>query len=578
MAILAWLMNYSHYGVDVTDEAFYLTWLADPSLYSYSPYLFGFVYNPLHELFGGEVAPLRQANILISYVLGWFLAEVTLRKHSRDPLPWKARLALSAAIACAALLVVDTWLPTPSYNSLAQQALFIAASGLVLSERAPTRASVAGWLLVAVGGWLAFMAKPSTAAALAVCATAYVLLAGKWNSRLLLATATLAALLVLVSAQVIDGSVAQFTKRLQLGMEYLGYLQGGHSLQNVLRIDTFQLRHGELAILTFVAVLATVAGLAAQHPGFRRYAAFGISAALVLLVVLLAAGAWMPKLDFGSHKDMMIFGVSVAALALAVLLGGGIPKTVRRPDWSLAILFLALPHVYAFGTNNNYWQVAGASGLFWALSGLTVLMRVVDRWTWSALLPLGAGSQLITALIIHAALSNPYRQPQSLYENGSPIEFGRAGSTLVLSEGFADYIREAMSTARAAGFQLGSPMIDLTGQSPGVLYALGAKSIGQPWTIGGYPGSERFAVAGLRHVPCEEIARAWVLFEPDGPRKLDPALLTHFGLEMARDYRMVASWLTAPGAGGYAERRLQVLMQPTRSQGDAVCADKRSGE
>ena len=34
-------------------------------------------------------------------------------------------------------------------------------------------------------------------------------------------------------------------------------------------------------------------------------------------------------------------------------------------------------------------------------------------------------------------------------------------------------------------------MIDLTGQSPGILYAIGAVNVGQAWTIGGYPGSKR---------------------------------------------------------------------------------------
>ena len=119
-------------------------------------------------------------------------------------------------------------------------------------------------------------------------------------------------------------------------------------------------------------------------------------------------------------------------------------------------------------------------------------------------------------------------------------------------------------------------MIDLSGQSPGILYALHAESIGQAWTIGGYPGSLKLATAALRRVSCDKVATAWLLVEPKGPRSIPDELLSNFGANLAEDYDSVATWRTAEGAGGYQGQRIQMLLKPTRSKSIAVqaCNDK----
>jgi hypothetical protein len=43
---------------------------------------FGFVYHPLYKLVGGDIALLRQANVLISFALGWALCFTLLRSIS----------------------------------------------------------------------------------------------------------------------------------------------------------------------------------------------------------------------------------------------------------------------------------------------------------------------------------------------------------------------------------------------------------------------------------------------------------------------------------------------------------------
>ncbi|HEX7887921.1 MAG TPA: hypothetical protein VF522_01070 [Ramlibacter sp.] len=577
IALLAWLLKYSHYGVDLTDEAYYLVWIANPFLYDVSVHLFGFVYHPIYRLLQGDIAALRQANILVTFALAWLVVALTLGRSARGAIDSRLRVALSFGFASGALLLVDNWLPSPSYNSLAQQALLLTVSGLLLADRELHRTSVAGWLLVAIGGWLTFMGKPSTAAALAVCAPVYLFAAGKMNWRMLIVTGIVAAALVVLSALAIDGSLGAFARRLGVGMEYLAHLQGGHTVQNILRLDRFQLNAREKALLAVAAPALCVAGLCLQR--WRPARPFGLVACAMLLaaVLLLVSGVRLPDPRLGVYKDLLIAAVAFAAIGLAVVAPGNLLGTLRRGDWALAILFLVLPHVYAFGTNGNYWQAAGAAGLFWAMAGVVLLVPTLAGDRWATLVPLALGTQAIVALVIYSALLAPYRQPEPLWTNRTPVEFGAPGSRLVLSQDNARYVERALSGARQAGFTPGTPVIDLTGQSPGLLYALRAMNVGHPWIVGGWPGSAPFTQAHLRHVPCKDLARAWLLTEPRGPRSVTGEVLAPFGLDVGRDYQVVGSWETAPGAGGYAQPRLQVLMKPLRPDDIAGCARATAG-
>lgn len=137
---------------------------------------------------------------------------------------------------------------------------------------------------------------------------------------------------------------------------------------------------------------------------------------------------------------------------------------------------------------------------------------------------------------------------------------------MVLSETYSDYVSSAVAIAQEAGFEPNTPVIDLSGQSPGILYAFGAENIGQAWTIGGYPGSLRLAQASLARTPCWKIANAWILFEPEGPRSIPAELMAGLGADFPGGYEHAGTWQTAEGAGGYAYRRTQKLYKPLKPQ------------
>ncbi|TCT09064.1 hypothetical protein [Paralcaligenes ureilyticus] len=563
--ILGWLLKYSRYGFDFTDEGYYLVWISNPFMYGWSTTQFGFLYHPLYWLLNGNIAALRQVNILITFCLAWFLVYVLFKKLAPSGSSKAQRLILSAGFATASLVFVVPWLPTPSYNSLALQALLVVGTGLLLAESTATRSSVVGWIVIGVGGWLGFMAKPSTAAALGVCVGLYALLAGKLNARLAFLSLVSAFLLLVLSAFIIDGSIAGFIARLKMGAELAALSGAGYSFDQIMRVDDFQLTSSERPFLIFMAVFSFFAayflGMARQS---IRIVGFALSSVLFIAVIVFVLGVKPTSLHFGQFSGLTFWAVPFSALALALLSSRQkLFSDVPVSHWVLALAFLVFPYVYVFGSNGNYWQWASPAAIFWVLLGLIVIASLVpNKITFAMLVPLVGATQVIVTLLLQAGFNAPYRQPQALRLNSHLIDVGMPDSFLMFSEGYANYINDAIESAKLGGFVSGTPVIDFTGQSPGLLYALRAINVGYPWIAGGYPGSANVAKRVLRHLPCAKVVDAWLLLEPNGPRAISTDLLDDFGVSVPTHYKVVATWKTAKGAGGYPEQRIQQLAKP----------------
>ncbi len=583
LATLVWVLRFSNYGLDYTDESFYLVWMQNPFNYSASVTQFGFIYHPLYLLLGGSIAALRQANILITFGLAWGLCIIFLKTiFANQSFKGTSQIVISGAIATASLIFLDSWVPTPSYNSLGLQALLVVATGLLLADEKISRISIVGWFLIGVGGWLSFMAKPTSAAALALCTIFYLLLSKKINVRLLALSLVIALCLLFFSALMIDGSIMAFIDRLKSGAVMSAMLGGGHTIGQLLRVDNFHFESraryiffGATLIIFFAAYLSQ-----AQNKVMARVGGM-LSIAFALFGLVLVFGITQRTLNAGEFQSLLLWSVPYAAIAVgfALFRFRGILQ-IPRPKWVLILTFLAFPHIFAFGTGNNYWVTGADAGIFWVLAGLVFLSPISPIQKIPRLLqPLSLAVQMISVVLIHTGIEAPYRQFHSLRENDYKLKIGKNGSALILSEGYGRYFTEAINLANHAGFVPGNPMIDLSGQSPGILYAIGASSIGQAWTIGGYSGSDKLAVAMLKKVSCEELARSWLLTEPDGPRKISSDIISSFGANISRDFKNVGPLHVAKGAGAYTALRIQYILKPIRSSENAIakCIEAREG-
>lgn len=600
------LLWFSNYGFDFTDESFYLIWMANPSSYSFSISQFGFIYHPLYSLFGGDISALRQANIIIIFGLAWTVCDLFLKGFMPQSSGGAyARLVTSSGIATsslAALVFAGLWLPTPGYNSLALKGLLVITIGLLLGDKTALRASTLGWLLIGLGGWLTFMAKPTTAAVAGLSVIVYVLLSGKLSIRSLIALLSFF-ISLLISAFVIDGSIAGFIARYRDGLEFASMLGGGHSADILFRIDDFQLSLLSTGIF-WVTVLAAISGLIIS---LLATAGSGVVVSLmqVTLVAIGLVGVYwfssqveahdsyqnlmlgvvlMATIPIGistlSQSKLLLSSIQVLIIVIGlaffylvplsnltsylgfdVLQGAALLAVIAmifalfRRKYVLAqhgryvvliVPLLGFTYAYAFGTGNNYWIPIGSAGFFIVLTGLLAISHLAGRQEFPRmLLTVAIVVQVVSMGLLLKGLEHPYRQPSPLFNNDYAIDLGAQGGRLMLTNNSGEYISAARNVFSASGFTKGTPVIDMTGHSPGVLHAIGADSIGMAWTLGGYPGSTVYVEKALKLVPCDQLAQAWLITEPKGPRPLSEMVLASFGASLSASFE-IAGVLHSP--------------------------------
>lgn len=585
VAILVWLLWRSRFGIDFSDEGFYLAWISNPWLYNVSAIEFGFIYHAFYKLLEGNIAQLRQFNILLTFFLTWWLCHnffQEINPINREDNKWGkvVNLTLAAALAIGSFTLFKLWLITPSYNSLAFQALLLAGSGMLLAEQRASKSSILGWGLIGVAGWLAFMSKPTTAAVLALLTIVYSLFISKLRFRLVIISVVVAALLLLLTAWVLDGSILGFINRFKMGAEATQILSDDYRLSNLLRWDEFNLTTTEELLLTAFGffVFITMCLLSIKNRALKLIG-YGLTFLPMLACLTIIANIYNPAISPSNFFPLIALGISAGVITASIVLARArLFTSVSRKQWALAICFLAFPYAYAFGSDNNYWGQESIVVIFWILSSMVLLSSVATTLPSrrALLLPIVAVTQLIVVLVINMAMENPYRQPQPLAQNHSITVVGSKDNTLILSSSFAHYFDTLKETAAMVNFLPNTPMIDMTGQSPTSLFAIGARAIGAAWILGGYPGSDRYAINVLSRVPCNEIAEAWLLVEPDGPRKVSSTVLRYFGANIDRDYIVVGEVTTPSGAGGYDKPRQQLLLKPLRSFQDATFACEQS--
>jgi len=565
--------------------------MSDPWAYGNSATQFGFVLYPFYKLFGGSIVLLRQANLVVTSVLSFSLSFIFFHQLAGAPLVeeersdsrrWILIAGLSGVLASASGLMFYPWWPTPSYNSLGFQALLLAGIGSLLADRRSDWRSLAGWSLLGFAGWLSFMAKPTSAVALAVAAGCYVMAAGKFNLRLMLLSACIAGLLFVISALAIDGSVVGFLHRLEGAADLYRKLGAGHALENILRFDTLHLGSLERKVFYSCALLLICCTIFLYtRRAYGVAATFSILSGLVafLFIVGFIDVAYIFKrygvknISYFSFGPKVIFAVPVAVLLASLIMTRAKCLLMFKRRESAGILFfLVFPYIYAVGTNNSYWFNGPMAGLFWIMASVLFLCLALRPASPLALaMPVIAMSQLITVWVLLVAVEFPYRQVQALSRNHAHVQIGEGGRPLRVAKATAAYFSSLRSAAQTAGFQPGDPLIDLTGYQPGIAVVLGATPLGQPWLFGGYPGSRRFAEAVLDSASCGEIAHAWVLVEPSGRRALPDDILLRYGLDLSRDYAIAGTF--SPPKQALKQVLLKPLPDPEKER--RVCEDKR---
>lgn len=580
LLFLLWVLWFSRFGVDFRDEGLYFVWMVNPFKYDYSLTQFGFIYHPLFELVDHSIVGIRRLNLLITFALAWALASQCLftRGFAHEP---RVRMTLAAGLAVASLAFLSVWVPTPSYNWLSIQGLLIACMGLLLSGQTP-RQRLLFPILLGIGGWLTFMAKPTSGAGLAVCALVYMVTAHKLAWRPLLLTVAVTVLLLLGSALVIDGSVPRFVERYQIALRIAQTMMGDKNEMSLLpRFGALRLEPVTVGqIISGVCALVAITWLAARRSRVAIVLSQLALLALAIATLLVMSGRLPGLLGLAYYKGLVLGIVPLAAFATLLL---GWCQRSDRPTgaWPDIFLMLAMPVVYVLGTgNDNWWQVSQA-GVFWVIAATmlaTMPASIPDSQRLSRVLVIAMATQFLMAGIVQTGIEAPYGQAASLRDQHHRVTLGSSDAGLRLTPGFASYLEEAQRKSSDAGFAPGTPMLDLTGRSPTTLYAMGASSTAGPWLIGGYPGSAPMVSAMIDRASCAELARAWLLYQPVGPTSLPPEILAGFGADMEADYYVVGTITLSERFFGFPQHWTQHLLKPRRapSLAEVACVKARS--
>jgi hypothetical protein len=564
MLVFTYAIYYSEFGIDLTDEGYYLNSISNAFAYDSTISQFGFIYLPIYKLLQGNIMLLRQMSIIIIFVLSWGLCYKVL-KHFYSDLKNKNFVyhILASGLAVSSLHSIaffGGWVHGPSYNSLVFKSLLLAGIGLLKTLDENHRKSQMGWVVIGFAIWLAFMAKPTSALILMTSLFFYIITTKSLYLRKIFLLFFGLALPMSLSALVIDGSVSIFFDRYRNGYEYTQLVANEYRLSNIIRIDTHPISNQLIAIIIlFFLITFFSLWFTKLQSAIKSVVLLSISIFFFGVVLIFSNDMLLTDFNLGRVQSTISFGAIIAVIAYATITKDNSKVKPTSKEFGIVVIFTAMPYIFAVGTGNNYVGQSLLVTIFWILASLIYLRLLSsNKSSLTLIIPIVLGAQAITAIILNQAMQNPYRQSGPMNLNNSKIEVGKPGSELILNVELAEYIINVIDKANKNGFKPGMPIIDLTGLSPTVLYALNSESIGQAWQL----GNVDLITSRLQRIPCEKIASSWILHEPTGPNFDLVKVVANFGLSLESDYVQVASWVTPETGFNLAPPRIQFLSAP----------------
>jgi hypothetical protein len=312
------------------------------------------IYYPLYNLVDGNIAWLRSINFFITFVLACTLVYLVINNLIKfDKINKIILCVLSSGIAISSFTNVT--IQTPSYNQLTFQALLITSIGIALIDVTKFNKNVLSYIIIGIGGWLTFMAKPSSAVGLAALVLMYIILSKQFQLRFLLITAITAFIFFIISGYIIDGSITAYVEKYFFTIELLKLLQGGHSINKIFRIDELNLSN-KITLSIFIIFLISVyfIWLVSKNNKINNFI-YNISCFLILAIITTLSITninWSP--NYGAYQPYLVFGIGYACLFVIIILMLNNIIKIHDVHLGLFLVFLILPYIFALGTGNNY--------------------------------------------------------------------------------------------------------------------------------------------------------------------------------------------------------------------------------
>ena len=564
-------------GFDITDESFYILWASNPGDVLASSTQFGHYTGILYSLANGSLAVFRFLGLLLLLITAGIFSH-SLERYwghlSGASVSTYSHWLSLGVILSGTVAYYRYWLLTPSYNWLALISVLLVATGLLhaaVNARDRNADSCGDMslfrcgLLVGIGGGLSFMAKPTTAAVLAVIFLYFIgvtSLRRRW--KVFVAVSVLfSAIFIIMHAIIFDNGLLPFYVKCRDGLELGRLLGAGNTIR-----DIFLQAYGDLKqipnrlVQVFPLIYTGLAFLslffASVFTRYRKTQNKGTGAIFVFMLVLVSAVAWIQLWKTGYWVGGTFVGTRIGfgGLAFSVVLffsgfltlvfwnkgksDGDFSGVQFRELVKLYIFLLLLAMAYGFGSGNGLVRQMSGGFVFLCAASLYSAFWI-DHYIGKKYLG-NAVSLLIVlsvCVILNLAYQKPYRLPGKISDQVVRVTFVDSNKTISVDEKTAKYMNDLKSTALEAGWKPGMYLIDLTGGSPGATVILGGRAPGTPWLAGAFKGSNDFARAALAKVSTSTLQSAWVLTAPKGSRKLSNKVLSDLGLEFPNAYEVM---------------------------------------
>jgi hypothetical protein len=585
LIFLYFFVKFFSYGFEFTDETYYINLISDPWEYNVTATQFGFVYHILYKIFYGNIASLRLVNfgfiLLIYMVVSYLFFDYFNLVSSK--IPKKYLLLLSWILAITSLSIYSLWLPTPNYNLLNYQALALALIGVILVCRAKNSnqrqgkiSYFGGWIVIGLSGFLAFMARPHTGTGLAFLILIWAWVTSNFKIKGLAISIFVAFSLVFLTAILLDGSINSFIQRYVIFYEG-SKIAASHNNSLIFNFNV-QIFYNSLTwplIITF-AILTFMGGLISyfSEENFEKnyfiaiYLYIGICLAIISFI-----NAYMPIINNSGH---LLWAPVFGAILVHIKRNSQIIIWPARSRLGWSGFILVLVYLYGLGSNNQITFTTSLAS-FYILLALILLFN--NNKTTLNLSNLVVGliisSFYVTVIIMIIAWARPYRQIAPLWTFKTQLEVPMGGAKLKFPSLMASFMTQWYELAKNSSYLPGTPIIDLTGRSPGAIFILGGFLPKNPWITFGYSGSEEAAKDSLLRLSCEELAAAWVITDYHGNAVFNPAILLEAGVDYESDYTLRGVINFPMGFKTIQYRPLALLSPKSIDQRCLLCVQRR---
>lgn len=523
-------------GFEFTDESYYLHNFSHWREFTGTVTFFGAYFEWPFRVVGGSIAGMRILSLLLVLASSAVLMQNVLRFSHREAARavdergerishatwWYLVAPMASAMLYFGYL---TTLRAPSYNLLCLCAMALSTACLLrtLEQQAVGHSSRVAPLLYGVALGACFLSKATTALMLVLTHFAFFVLVNRaWKWKRLAEIFALIVAGFCANLVVLTLAYPGWPHSLKEGIEVL-HARGGYGAVGLLQGLSWELQRALIRIGPWLALLGLLFVMA-------RHKLVTAQRRTISLLALAMVSASMVTIASDNRSSLWLFAMAATASVLwgveRLASPGSRPAGTVRSELALMALLFALPLVLSFGTNMPILGHSAIASMFVFCAVYLRLYRLAEQGllagpTLAACALLLCVPALVAQWLALTDVRYTYRQHSALGAQDSPVVLGTGDTMVRVDSQTGKTLTDIAAMFRKAGFKPGQDVLDLTGDGPGVIFAVGAKPLGAAWMLGGYPGSAAAANRVIEKLDPTALRNAWLLTSTDNPRRIN---------------------------------------------------------